>query len=195
VRTASRQKGAVMRSGENGAADIWRGAVAGAIGGAVGSSAMVLFNHLLGSTGFGRDDRGRRKQHRRADAKPNDADGTISDEPASEKAASNLVEAVTGAGLSERGKKIGGSIVHHAFGVAAGAIYGACAACLPAVSRGGGLPYGMAVWIAGPETGLPFAGLARTPTEYPPSRHVASLATHLVFGSTLEAVRRSIMRR
>jgi hypothetical protein len=184
-----------MRSEQTYASDVWRGAMAGAIGGAVASSAMVLFNHLLGSTGFGREDRGRRKQHRRADAKPNDADGTISDEPASEKAASNLVEAATGAELTERGRKIGGSIVHHAFGVVAGAMYGAFAARLPAVATGGGLPYGMLVWIAGPETGLPLAGLARTPTQYPPSRHIASLATHLVFGSTLEAVRRSMTRR
>jgi hypothetical protein len=191
----TRQKGTIMRSEHVDASDVWRGAVAGAIGGAVASSAMVLFNHLLGSTGFGRDDRGRRKQHRRADAKPNETDGTISDEPASEKAASNLAEAVTGEELSDQERKIGGSIVHHAFGAVAGALYGAAAARMPMLAAGGGLPYGALVWVAGPEIGLPLTGLSRPPAAYPPSRHVASLATHLVFGGTVEAVRRTMTRR
>jgi putative membrane protein len=156
---------------------------------------MVLFNHLLGSMGFGQEDRGRRKQHRRAAAKPNDADGTISDEPASEKAASNITEAVTGHPLSEDGKKIGGQIAHHAFGAAAGALYGVAAAMAPRIGAGAGLPYGAFVWLAGPEVGLPLAGLSRWPTSYPPSRPAASLATHLIFGGTVDLVRRSMTRR
>ena len=99
-----------MRSEHVDALDVWRGAVAGAIGGAVASSAMVLFNHLLGSTGFGREDRGRRKQHRRAEAKPNATDGTTSDEPASEKVASKLADAMTGEQLSDRERKVGGTV-------------------------------------------------------------------------------------
>jgi hypothetical protein len=190
-----RKKDTIMRSEQVDALDVWRGAVAGAIGGAVASSAMVLFNHLLGSTGFGQQDRGRRKQHRRTDAKPNETDGTTSDEPASEKVASNVAEAISGEALSDRERKIGGSIVHHAFGAAAGALYGAAAARMPALAAGGGLPYGALVWVAGPEVGLPLTGLSRRPSEYPPSRHVASLATHLVFGGTVEAVRRSMTRR
>jgi hypothetical protein len=185
-----------MRSERDRPADVWRGALAGAIGGAVASSAMVLFNHLLGSMGFGEDDdRGRRHQHRRVDAKPNDTDGTISDEPASSKTASNVVEAVTGHPLGERGKRIGGTIVHHAFGAAAGALYGAASARMPSLAAGGGVPYGAFVWIAGAEAGLPLAGLSRPPVAYPLSRHLASLATHLVFGGTVEAVRRSMTRR
>jgi putative membrane protein len=184
-----------MRTEPDRELSVWRGAAAGAIGGAVASSAMVLFNHVLGATGLGREDRGRRKQHRRADAKPNDTDGTISDEPASQKAASNIAEAVTGQALSEREKEIGGPIVHHAFGAAAGALYGAAAAAMPKLASGGGLPYGVLVWLAGAEGGLPLAGLSRSPASYPPARHAASLATHLVFGGTLEAVRRAMTRR
>lgn len=169
--------------------------MAGALGGAVGSSAMVLLNHLLASTGFGAEDLGRRKQHRRIDAKPNDADGTISDEPATEKAASNLAELATGEPLDESGRQRAGQIVHHAFGAAAGAVYGAAAACVPQVSAGAGLPYGALLWIAAAETGMPLAGLSRAPSAYPWQRHVASLASHVAYGLTLEAVRRTIARR
>lgn len=184
-----------MQVDHDGTSSIWRGAAAGAIGGAVGSSAMVLFNHLLASTGFGRDDLGRRKQHRRVDAKPNDADGTISDEPATEKTASDLSEMVTGRPLNERGKRMAGPILHHAFGAAVGALYGAAAARAPKLAAGGGLPYGVLVWMAAAEAGLPVAGLSRKPAEYPFARHAASLASHVAFGATLEAVRRMMTRR
>jgi hypothetical protein len=175
--------------------EVWRGAAAGAVAGTIASSAMVLFNHALAATGFGREDRGRRKQHRRDEAKPNETDGTISDEPASEKAAANVAATIAGRHLHDRERKIGGSILHHAFGAAAGAIYGAAAARRPALATGGGVPYGIFVWLAGAEAGLPLAGLARSPAQYPPSRHAASLATHLAYGATLEAMRKVLTRR
>jgi hypothetical protein len=172
-----------------------RGIAAGAIGGAVGSSTMVLFNHLLAGSGFARDDLGRREQDRRVDAKPNDADGTISDEPATEKAASNMYESASGEPLDEQEKRAAGSLLHHAFGVIAGAVYGAATARMPRLAAGGGLPYGVLVWLAAAETGLPLAGLARPPASYRWERHAASLASHLAFGATLDAVRRMMTRR
>jgi hypothetical protein len=156
---------------------------------------MVITNHLLAAAGFGREDLGRHHRERRVDAKPNDTDGTISDEPASRKAASRTAEAVTGQRLDEREKSIAGPIVHHLFGAVAGAVYGAAVARLPALAAGGGVPYGVAVWVAAAEAGLPLTGLSRPPDAYPASRHAASLATHVVFGATLDAVRRAMTRR
>ena len=175
--------------------DIWRGAAAGALGGVIGSAAMVCFNHALSAAGVGRDDRGRRKQDRRAHAEPNETDGTIPDEPASEKSVSNLVETMTGASLGDRGKKVGGSLAHHAFGATLGAVYGAAAARFPRIAAGGGLPYGAFVWLTATEAGVPLAGLSKHPAEYPLERHASSLATHLVFGLTVERVRSWIARR
>lgn len=172
-----------------------RGAAAGAIGGIVGSAAMVVFNHLLAMTGFGRRDLGAHHQHRRADAKPNDSDGTIADEPASRKAASVTAEAVAGRPLDEKEKDVAGPLFHYGFGAAAGAVYGALAAASPKVTTGAGAPYGAAVFVTAGELGVPLAGLARRPTDYPASRHLAGLATHVVYGVTLEAVRRLLMRR
>jgi hypothetical protein len=184
-----------MYMAETASSSRWRGAAAGAVGGVVASAAMVAFNHLLGSTGFGSEDLGEHHQHRRIDAKPNDSDGTIADEPASRQAASVAAQTVAGRQLDEREKDAAGPVFHYGFGAVAGAIYGALAARAPQVTAGRGAPYGAAVFLTATELALPLAGLARKPTEYPPARHVASLATHLVYGVTLEAVRRRLMRR
>jgi len=156
---------------------------------------MLLFNRALGATGFGDDDLGRHHQERRVAAKPNDSDGTIADEPASRKAASRTAEALTGEPLTERQKDAAGSLFHYGFGAVVGAIYGATAAMSPKVTTGAGVPYGAAVFLAAGEIGVPGTGLSRKPSDYPPSRHAAALATHVVFGLTLEAVRRMLMRR
>ena len=166
-----------------------RGALAGTVAGLAGSAAMVAFNHLLAATGFGNDDRGGHHQHRRDDAKPNDTDGTISDEPGSIKLARAVGERITGSALTERQKRIGGSLVHHAFGAATGAVYGALAAKVPAVSAGAGLPYGFLVWLIADEAALPLFGLAQPPPNYRAERHAAALASHLAFGLTVESVR------
>lgn len=174
--------------------DLWRGAAAGALGGAVGAVAMVVFNNLLGRTGFGREDLGRHHREHRVDAKPNDTDGTIADEPASRKAASSVAEVVAGTPLDEREKDIGGPVVHILFGAGMGALYGAAAARVPAVTWGAGLPFGAVVWLTAAETGLPLVGLARNPKEYPTARHIASLATHLIYGATTDGVLRGAAR-
>ena len=184
-----------MYSAETASSSRWRGAAVGALGGIVGSAAMVGFNHLLGSTGFGDEDLGRHHQHRRTDAKPNDSDGTIADEPASRQVASAAAETVGGRRLDEREKDAAGPLFHYGFGAVAGAVYGALAARTPEVTTGGGAPYGAAVFLTATELALPLAGLARKPADYPPARHLASLATHIVYGITLEAVRRRLMRR
>src|SRR5687767_12434752 len=150
-----------MYSAELESSNALRGAAARAIGGLVGSAAMVLFNHVLAATGFGESDLARHHQHRRIDAKPNDSDGTIGDAPASRKAASAAAEAVTGAPLDEQEKDAAGSIFHYGCGAAAGAVYGALAAAEPKVTRGGGVPYGAAVFLTAGELGIPLAGLAR----------------------------------
>ena len=174
--------------------DILAGAAAGAVGGVIGSTAMVLVNHALAATGFGREDLGARKQHRHDRGKPNETDGTISDEPASEKGVSKLVEATTGHQLGDTGKKVGGTLAHHAFGAVVGAMYGAAVASAPRLAVGSGAAYGAFVWLSAAEIALPLAGLAKRPTRYPAERHVASLATHLVFGLTVEGVRRWMSR-
>jgi putative membrane protein len=166
----------------------WLGAAAGALGGAAASWAMVAFNHGIGGT----ENEPHPHEHRRRNASPNDTDSTISDEPASMQVASLAAEAATGRPLDRRAKEIGGSLVHYMFGAGVGALYGATAEYRRGATAFAGLPFGTTVWIAADELGLPLLGLARTPTEYPLPRHLASFASHLVFGLTTEAVRRGL---
>jgi hypothetical protein len=166
------------------------GAAAGALGGIVGSWAMVRFNHLAG----GSDEDGGSHDHRRRHASPNDTDGTISDEPASSQVASLTSEALLGRPLDEPERQQAGPLFHYAFGALAGAVYGAAAETRPGTTTGAGAPFGAAVWLAADEIGLPAAGLARNPATYPLSRHAAALGSHIVFGVTVEAVRRALRR-
>jgi hypothetical protein len=151
---------------------------------------MVRFNHLIAPGGS--DETGDRFAHRRVDALPNDTDGTIPDEPGSMQAASALAEPVLGRSLTEREKEIGGPVVHYLFGVAAGAMYGAAAETDGSVTSGAGVPYGITLWLVADEIGMHAAGFATRPDDYPLSRHAAALATHIVFGVTVEALRRML---
>jgi hypothetical protein len=163
------------------------GAAAGAFGGLAGAWAMVCFNRALGGGGFRPGDS---HPHRRSRAQPNDTDATFSDEPATIQAASVIAEPVLGRELEEREKKVGGSVVHFLFSAALGAVYGATAERQPSAAAGAGIPFGTAVWIAADEIGMPLAGFASHPRNYPLSRHAAAFGSHIVFGLTVEGVRR-----
>lgn len=163
---------------------------AGALGGFVGSWMMVRFNHLLGGEGGGAP-----LPQYRDEAAPNEWDGTISDEPASIKSASRLGVALLGRSLSQREAQLAAPLFHYGFGTVVGAFYGVSAERTPEVTAGFGLPFGATVWLGAAEAGLPLAGLAAPPTHYSSARHLASLASHLVYGLTLEAVRRTLRGR
>lgn len=165
------------------------GAVAGAIGGVAASWAMIQFNKALGGT-----DDPRANRHRRR-ATPSDMDATLSDKPASIKVAENVAEPVVRRELDEREEDVGGTLVHYAFGAAMGALYGAATEWKPSAAAMAGLPFGIAVWVAADEIGLPVTGLSKKPTDYPASRHLSSFGSHLVFGLATELVRRSFRRR
>ena len=151
---------------------------------------MVRVNHLIGPT-----EPDRQRHETRHQASPNDTDGTFSDEPATMQAAESVSRAVSGRPLSRSGKRTGGSIVHYAFGALTGAFYGALSELEPGAAAAAGLPFGAAVWLIADEMGVPLAGFAGPPTEYPLARHASALGSHLAFGLTLEAVRRLLLGR
>lgn len=168
------------------------GALAGAVAGLAGSWAMVRFNHVIGGGGFRPGDA---HSHRRQAATPNDTDGTFPDEPASMQVASTVAAPVIGRPLNEEEKEVGGPIMHYLFGAFMGAMYGAAAETQPSTTAGAGVPFGTAVWLAAGEIGVPLAGLSAPPTNYPLSRHLAALGSHVVFGLTVEGVRRVLRGR
>jgi putative membrane protein len=96
--------------------------------------------------------------------------------------------------LTKSEKEKAGVVAHYAFGVSSGAIYGAVAEVMPFATVCEGTAFGAAVWVIADEAVVPALGLSRKPTDYPPSIHVYSLASHLVYGLTTELVRRAVRR-
>jgi uncharacterized membrane protein YagU involved in acid resistance len=82
--------------------------------------------------------------------------------------------------------------VHYATGAGAGAVYGLLAEFAPRATFGLGAGYGTAVALGLDEMIVPALGLGKPATETPPSTHAYSLASHLVYGLTLEGVRRIV---
>ena len=85
-----------------------------------------------------------------------------------------------------------GPLVHYVYGTAIGALYGGFAAHNPTTALGFGTGYGAAAWAMGDEMAVPALGLAKKPTEVPLATHAQELGAHLVYGATLEGVRRVV---
>lgn len=107
-------------------------------------------------------------------------------------AADELSQLVRGRGIPEEQEELAGQLVHYLFGTASGKVYGMAAEVFPEITRGFGLPFGAAFWLTADETMVPALGLSDPPWEHPPAMHLYSLAAHLVYGLTLETVRRAV---
>src|SRR4051812_9058626 len=103
---------------------VWKGAVAGVVGGLVASWVMNQFQAGLSRVS------GQPQQ--------NAEDG----ENATEKAAAAVAEPLLDRSLTRQEKQTAGPAVHYAFGSTVGAIYGAVAEMAPATTTAWGLPFG-----------------------------------------------------
>lgn len=112
-------------------------------------------------------------------------------EQATERAATAVAESA-GVHLTQPQKKAGGVAVHLGFGTSVGALYGALAEVAPVVTIGVGMPYGAAVWLLADETALSLLGLEPPPHKRPATQHASMFAMHLVYGATLDLLRRGI---
>ena len=165
---------------------VWKGAAAGVVGGLVASWAMNEFSSLIktvaesGSNG--------QKQKAKKSGEQQQEDPTIT-------TAEKISESVADIKLNKEQKQKGGTVVHYAFGALMGAVYGAAAEVAPPVKSLVGLPYGAALFVGADEIVLPVLGLSKKPTEYPLSKHLSGLGQHLVYGATVELVRRGMRER
>jgi putative membrane protein len=94
--------------------------------------------------------------------------------------------------LTRRELSVAAPLVHYAFGAAVGALYGGLAEVTPAVRACSGTAYGTAVWVGADEIGMPLLGLSDPDADRPVEMHAQAFASHLVFGLTLELVRRAV---
>jgi len=190
-----------MRIIRRNSGDPLKGVIAGAAGGLVASWVMNQFQAMLSRMTHGverphgaqslqrgspRHGVARELQERGRDREADNA---------AVRTAVVVSERLFGLELADREKKeIAGAVVHYAFGVATGGVYGAIAELKPATTTGVGLPFGAVVWLIADEIIVPALGLSKPPTKYPLSTHASSIASHLVYGLTTEIVRREVRR-
>jgi uncharacterized membrane protein YagU involved in acid resistance len=146
---------------------VWKGALAGAVGGFVASWVMNKFQSSAAST------------------HPDGEDATM-------KAAGHIAEAAFDTPLTKEERRRAGPVIHYVFGSAMGALYGAMAESAPRTATAIGLPFGTALWLGADEVAVPALGLSNPPTDDPTSTHTSALAAHLVYGLTADLVRRAV---
>ena len=167
----------------------WRIIFAGAFGGLVASYAMNQFQRLLSTA---------ENSISPSDSEPRQSSGDGGDESgesATVRTAQALSHAIGKGDIPNSRKESAGSAVHYAFGASVGAVYGALASEVPAVTSGFGVAYGSAVWLISDEIAVPALGLSGPPTDSPLSTHVNALAAHCFYGFTTDLVMRGFIKK
>lgn len=184
-----------MKTDSRGQVPVWKGLLAGLIGGLVASWTMNRFQDVWSklSENNPQAESARSVEHDEEKEQPANGDKQEEDDT-TVKAASAISEGLFDHKLTKDEKKIAGPAVHYALGTGVGGLYGAVAEVVPQVTSGAGLPFGMAFWLVVDETAVPLLGLSKGPAEYPVSTHTYALTSHLVFGLTAEVVRRSVRK-
>lgn len=159
--------------------NILKSAVAGLIGGIVGTVVMGGFQALLSS--LAENDKKKKSKKK-------------SDEPANVKAAEAVSENVFGHHLKKSEKEPAGEAMHWAMGATSGLIYGIVSEIAPVSTVGLGLPFGAAVWLIADDIVVPALGLSKPITEFSVSTHAYALSSHLVYGLTTELARQGVRR-
>lgn len=160
---------------------VWRGVIAGLVGGVIAAGAMsVVHKGLTGISAGARQQKPPADQHQ--------------DEDATVKVADGIARWLLHRPLPEDKKPLAGNLVHYAFGASVGALYGGVAAVVPRVTTAVGLPFGVAVWLGAHVITVPALGLAEPPTRRPRSKEGLEFVLHLVYGAVTELVRRLARR-
>ena len=129
-----------------------------------------------------------------AGAGPSDASSAAQGDDATVKVGDALSRIVRGRGLSEGEKPAAGSAVHYGFGAAMGVMYGIAAAATRVATVGWGMGFGVAVWLGAHVIMVPALGLAPSPLRQPLPKEGLELGMHLLYGVTVDLVRRGALR-
>jgi putative membrane protein len=81
--------------------------------------------------------------------------------------------------------------IHYGFAAGLGAAYGIAARRWPATTRGRGALSGLAIYAATHASALPALGIQRPPWRLAPAAVAWESASHVLFGTALDAVRRA----
>ncbi|HEY5055834.1 MAG TPA: DUF1440 domain-containing protein [Acidobacteriaceae bacterium] len=105
-----------------------------------------------------------------------------------------LAEQVTGHALAPATRAVAAEGIHWTFGAATGAAYGALAEFYPAATAKEGAAFGMALESLTHETALPALGISLPIGDQTTRERVGELTTHVVYGLTVEFVRRLVRK-
>src|SRR6202167_2718058 len=105
-----------------------------------------------------------------------------------------LVNRMSDRPLSEAEEKVSVRVVHWGFGALAGGVYGALAEYQPAVAGRLGANFGLTLCGITHGSALPMMGLTESPGNQPAREHASELVTHAIYGVTTELVRRLARR-
>ncbi len=167
-------------------------AAIGVVSGIVAAMAMDSFSRCLrGLSGDGREAAGATPGAEREAKGAQPAQAKHSgDQDATVKVGTAAFEAVTGERPSRETQQWLGTFTHYGFSAAMAVNYMLASEQAPDLRRGYGTVYGSLVWAAADEGVLPAAGLSKKPGELPLGVHAYALASHWVYGATLETCRR-----
>lgn len=171
----------------------WKGLLAGVTGGLAATVVMTQFQGAWSQVSNALEKKKNGQQS--DDQEGEDQQG----EDATMKAAGKLAKAA-GHELSRAEKKKAGPFIHYGFGAAMGAVYGLAhefaprgLKSVPPVLVGSG--YGTALFVGADEVAVPALGLSQPAGEAPLTAHLYGWASHLVYGVTLEMVRKNVRRK
>ncbi len=102
---------------------------------------------------------------------------------------------MTGHDVPEAIKPIAEKAVHWFFGTLAGGVYGAVAEKFPAITAGYGSLFGFSFWVVVHEIALPLMGCSPSPALMTWTEQGNEMVSHVLFGVTLEFVRRNLRRK
>ena len=147
--------------------DVIVGALAGAVGGLAGAAIKLLCEKI---------------------APPRTPDR----EPPPGVIAANVVRALSGRELSHERMATVALAVHWTFSTVTSALYGALAARVRSVRFGGGVGFGLVVWVGFHEITLPLLRATPPLRELPILEQLNECVSHAVFGVTVERVRAAV---
>ena len=145
--------------------NVWKGLLAGAVGGVLATAAKTLAEKAYPPRTHG-------------EPEPPEV----------------LAEKVAGHPLDSTSKEIASETIHWSFGIATGAAYGALAEFYPAATSRNGANFGMTLMALTHEGALPAMGLSADPADQTNREKSSEMATHVVFGLVTETVRRYVRK-
>ena len=163
---------------------LWRGFIAGAAGGALGTVVLTFFQKgSLEATRAVENKIGNGKPYTRQQEKLLD---TFEDAHVrTAEAVASAVNTRIPRGSDEKTALI----TEFAFGILCAGAYGALAEYAPAITAGFGTVYGAALFTGASEAVLPAIGFVPAPQDRTPVQHLGGLAGNVVYGAVTEGIR------